>query len=206
MEAERREELGRLERLNQGLLGEDQRDSLSELSLCDNHPADIATETFERSKDIGLKDRGRVQLSKIDEALASISDGTYGTCAQCGARIPEERLESVPDTRTCISCQQARDSQDRARIRPVEEQVIAMPFGGVPGGDNSENNMYDGKDSWEDVAGYGTSSDTVSHDENENVQEAGDSVDKIPYRRSRDGILYQDLLGRDDERPPGGPV
>ncbi|MEG3068544.1 MAG: hypothetical protein RQM95_10115 [Syntrophaceticus schinkii] len=32
------------------------RDSINELSMYDNHPADIGTETFERSKDIGLKD------------------------------------------------------------------------------------------------------------------------------------------------------
>lgn len=188
-------------------MGGDQREALSELSLADNHPADIGTETFERSKDIGLKDRSRAQLAKIDEALARIADGSYGACAGCGAPIPEERLETVPAATTCVDCQQVRDARDKARIRPVEEQVIAMPFGGIPGSDNSEDNMYDGEDSWEDVARYGTSSDTVHHDEGENIQDAGGNVDLIPYYRSRrDGVFYQDQKGRNDESHPGGPV
>src|SRR5690606_34364052 len=33
------------------------RDSISELSLYDNHPGDIGTETFERGKDYALQER-----------------------------------------------------------------------------------------------------------------------------------------------------
>jgi DnaK suppressor protein len=35
-------------------------------------------------------------------ALARIADGTYGTCAVCGAEIPEERLDAVPYATLCI--------------------------------------------------------------------------------------------------------
>jgi hypothetical protein len=31
-------------------------------------------------------------------------------------------------------------------------------------------------------------------------------VEKIPYQRDQDGVFYQDLQGRDDEGPPGGPA
>lgn len=206
LDHERARERELLDHLDEGLLGVGQRDALSELSVCDNHPADIGTETFERSKDIGLRDRGRVRLVKIDEALARLDEGSYGTCGQCGDPIPEARLEAVPETTLCVHCQEIRDAEDKLRIRPVEELAIAMPFGGVPGEDNSAGNTYDGEDSWRDVARYGTSSDTVRHDEGEQIQEAGSDVEKIPYRRDRDGGFYQDLRARDDEGPPGGPV
>lgn len=203
---ERTREREQLAHLDEGLLGMGQRDALSELSVCDNHPADIGTETFERSKDIGLRDRGRVQLARIDEALDCVAKGTYGICQHCGGNIPEARLEALPATTLCVQCQEARDARDQFKIRPVEEQAIAMPFGGVPGEGNSEGNMYDGEDSWEDVARYGTSSDTVRHDEGEHIQDVGDSVEKIPYKRGRDGVFYQDLQGENDEGSPGGPV
>ena len=33
-----------------------QREAINELSAYDNHPGDLGTETFERAKDLGLKD------------------------------------------------------------------------------------------------------------------------------------------------------
>ncbi len=39
---------------------------------------------------------------EIDEALWRIEDGTYGTCAVCGAVIPEERLDAVPYAVLCL--------------------------------------------------------------------------------------------------------
>ncbi len=206
LDEERAWEQEMLGRLEEGLQGAGQRDALAELSVCDNHPADIGTETFERSKDIGLRDRGQVQLARIDEALARVAGGTYGTCRHCGARIPEERLEAAPASAFCVNCQEVEDAQDKDRIRPVEEQVISMPFGGIPGADGSTGNEYDGEDSWGDVARYGTSSDTVHHSEAQHLHDADGDVEKIPYRRDRDGVFYQDLRGRDDEGPPGGPA
>ena len=202
LDEERAREQELLDHIEEGLQGTGQRDALAELSVCDNHPADIGTETFERSKDIGLRDRGQVRLAKIDSALARIAEGSYGTCMHCGARIPEERLEAVPEAILCIGCQEERTPWTRTRIRPVEEQVISMPFGGVPGEDDSTGNEYDGEDSWGDVARYGTSSDTVRHSEDQHLHDADSDVEKIPYRRGRDGMFYQDQRGRNDEGPP----
>jgi YteA family regulatory protein len=202
LEQERDREREMLGRVQEGLQGEGQQDALAELSVYDNHPADIGTETFERSKDVGLRDRSQVQLVKIDNALARVAGGTYGTCQHCGAVIPEERLEAAPASVYCVDCQEVVDARDRDRVRPVEEQVVSMPFGGIPGEDDSTGNEYDGEDSWGDVARYGTSSDTVRHSEDQHLHDAEGDVEKIPYRRDRDGIFYQDLQGREDEGPP----
>jgi DnaK suppressor protein len=46
----------------------------------------------------------QVTIGEIDAALARIEAGTYGSCMQCGATIPEERLELRPFAKRCVSC------------------------------------------------------------------------------------------------------
>ena len=43
-------------------------------------------------------------IEQIDAALERIDAGAYGTCAKCGAAIPEERLELRPFAKRCVSC------------------------------------------------------------------------------------------------------
>ena len=57
--------------------------------------------------------RCREAMEEIEEALRLIDQGGYGLCAVCGVAVPHERLEAVPATRRCVSCQ-ARH-QGRAR-------------------------------------------------------------------------------------------
>jgi DnaK suppressor protein len=47
-------------------------------------------------------------ITAIDDALARIAAGTYGSCVQCSASIPEERLELRPYAGTCVACTSAR--------------------------------------------------------------------------------------------------
>ncbi len=44
------------------------------------------------------------RLKDINDALAKIEDGTYGTCEVCGKPIEEDRLEANPAARTCKAC------------------------------------------------------------------------------------------------------
>jgi RNA polymerase-binding transcription factor DksA len=44
-------------------------------------------------------------LEEIEEALRLIDEGGYGRCSVCGTAVPYERLEAVPATRRCVSCQ-----------------------------------------------------------------------------------------------------
>lgn len=48
-------------------------------------------------------------LDEIGEALALLGQGAYGACSACGSAIPYERLEAVPATQRCVSCQAGRD-------------------------------------------------------------------------------------------------
>jgi RNA polymerase-binding protein DksA len=70
----------------------------------DNHPGETATATLNREIDYTLGENSEQVLSEIDAALRRIDDGTYGTCANCGAEIRPERLEAYPWASLCIDC------------------------------------------------------------------------------------------------------
>jgi RNA polymerase-binding protein DksA len=66
--------------------------------------AAAASHVFEQQRDLALRDRSRLELSRVEAALRSIDDGTYGTCSNCGNPIAPERLEAIPWAPTCIDC------------------------------------------------------------------------------------------------------
>jgi YteA family regulatory protein len=136
-------------------LGESQRDAYVELSVFDNHPADFASETFERGKDLALNQLAETQLDDINTALNLFSTGEYGICIVCHTEIPFERLQAVPSTRYCIQHTPDREVSDD---RPVEEEVRKNAFDSSFVGDRLETNFFDGEDTWQILAGYGTSS------------------------------------------------
>ena len=75
----------------------------------DQHMADTATETVEREIGNTLEEHDERLLEAIDAALQRIEDGTYGKCVNCGAQIPEERLEAMPWATLCIECKRKEE-------------------------------------------------------------------------------------------------
>lgn len=129
-----------------------------ELSTYDNHPADLGSETFERSKDLGLKDNEQVLLSNVERALEKIHNGTYGRCDHCGGIIAPARLEALPWATQCMRCQQDFDQKLANGGRPLEEEVLAPPFHrSFLDTDPQESVGYDGEDALQAVARYGSS-------------------------------------------------
>ncbi len=43
---------------------------------------------------------------RLRSALTRLQDGEYGVCFDCGAPIPPKRLLALPDTTTCVACQE----------------------------------------------------------------------------------------------------
>jgi DnaK suppressor protein len=76
---------------------------------------DQATAEADRDFMLRLRDRERMLLKKIDEAIERIEDGTFGICENCGSEIGVKRLEARPVTTYCIEC----------KIRQEEEERIA---------------------------------------------------------------------------------
>lgn len=136
--------------LEQGSL----RDSVDELSTVDNHPADLATELFEREKDMALRTHHKDELEKIEAALKKMEEGTYGICEVCQKDIPYDRLVAVPYTPFCIEHSEAKSVPTD---RPVEEQVILPPVDNSFSGRDDKDDIHDYEDTFQIVAKYGTS-------------------------------------------------
>jgi DnaK suppressor protein len=49
------------------------------------------------------------ELNQIHRALARLTQGTYGICEMCQAKIPLARLNALPYSTTCINCQREMD-------------------------------------------------------------------------------------------------
>ena len=64
--------------------------------------ADHASDTYDREMGDTLEENAGLILREIDDALARIEDGTYGTCAACGKEIPSDRLDAVPYATLCV--------------------------------------------------------------------------------------------------------
>ena len=102
------EERERLQRIRDGLSSEpgegggSERDGLSELSLADQHPADLGTEMFEREKDLSILEQLENELAELQAALARVDEGTYGIDEVTGEPIDPARLDAFPTARTNI--------------------------------------------------------------------------------------------------------
>lgn len=101
LEAEKVRVSGLIKELHTEIDGEADSDD-SELSNYDQHPADSATDTFEREKDLGILDDLEAELAEIEAAIERIENGTYGVDEVTGKPIDPERLDAVPIARTNV--------------------------------------------------------------------------------------------------------
>ncbi len=178
-------------------LEESQTDSLSELSAYDNHPADLGAETFERSKDLSLLEQTRLRAEALEAALRRWEAGEYGVCERCGRPIEGQRLEAIPEARLCVACQE--ETETSGRERPLEEEALAPPFARTFT-DGSDSTAFDGEDSWQAVARYGTSESP------QDVPGAVSYDDLAADHNERIGAVEDvETLSESDEPPnPGG--
>ena len=88
------------------------RETLSHLqSETENHPdlADPATSETDRALELRTRDRQRKLISKIDEALRRIEDGSYGYCEETGEPIGVARLDARPIATLSLDAQERRE-------------------------------------------------------------------------------------------------
>jgi DnaK suppressor protein len=78
-------------------------------------PTDRAALESDRNFLLRIRDRERKLISKIQEALERIDDGTYGICESCGEDISEERLKARPVTTLCFDCKKHQEAMEKAR-------------------------------------------------------------------------------------------
>lgn len=76
-------------------------------------PNDRATVEERRNWALRLRDRDRKLIGKIQEALARLDRGTFGTCTACGGAIGAARLRARPVTDLCIDCKTESERAER---------------------------------------------------------------------------------------------
>lgn len=165
------------------------RDATQELSMVDNHPADTASENYERAKDISLHGKNLLILEKVEDALEKIENGDYGRCENCGRPIPDERLDAVPYTEFCLSCKKRAEGVPHDYPRPIEELNLMSPFARSLM-DEKDYTGYDGEDAWQDVALYNKLPHVYYEEVGEDDETIGyvEDTDKISNRDHREQL------------------
>ena len=74
---------------------------------------DIASMESNRDFQLRIRDRERVLIRKIRDALERVSDGEYGYCIGCGNEIAEKRLIARPVATHCIDCKTEAEQLER---------------------------------------------------------------------------------------------
>ncbi|MBI3439935.1 MAG: RNA polymerase-binding protein DksA [Proteobacteria bacterium] len=85
-----------------------QQDTVAEADL-----ADRATSETDRGLELRTRDRQRKLISKIDDALRRLEDGTYGYCEETGEPISLARLDARPIATLSLEAQERHERRER---------------------------------------------------------------------------------------------
>lgn len=86
---------------------------LQEESLSEPDIADRASLETDRSLELRTRDRERKLISKIDDALRRIDDGSYGYCEETSEPISLRRLEARPIATLSLEAQERHERMER---------------------------------------------------------------------------------------------
>ena len=95
------------------------RNSLETIQNLNSEPtpnadlADRATTETERQLELRTRDRQRKLISKIDEALRRLEDGSYGFCEETGEPISLKRLVARPIATLSVEAQERHERRER---------------------------------------------------------------------------------------------
>jgi RNA polymerase-binding protein DksA len=111
LESERNDLFQRQAELEQDSFDATQSDMTGEVGL-DEDFADAGTATFERERDLSIRNNIRDLIDQITRAIGRINEGTYGICERCGRPIDAARLKALPHALLCMDCKRR---EERAR-------------------------------------------------------------------------------------------
>jgi DnaK suppressor protein len=74
---------------------------------------DRASVETDRALELRTRDRARKLISKIDQALQRVENGTYGYCEDTGEPIGLRRLEARPIATLSIEAQERHERMER---------------------------------------------------------------------------------------------
>jgi DnaK suppressor protein len=87
--------------------------SLGEGGISEADLTDRASVETDRALELRTRDRARKLISKIDQALERVENGTYGYCEETGEPIGLKRLEARPIATLSIEAQERHERMER---------------------------------------------------------------------------------------------
>ena len=87
--------------------------SLSIGGIAEADLTDRASVETDRALELRTRDRARKLISKIDQAIERIENGTYGYCEETGEPIGLRRLEARPIATLTIEAQERHERMER---------------------------------------------------------------------------------------------
>lgn len=72
--------------------------------------ADKAANSYTKEFLFGQTHNERSLLQLVDDALSRIRENSFGDCVSCHQELQQKRLEAVPWTRYCITCQEKKEN------------------------------------------------------------------------------------------------
>ncbi|MHA1565328.1 MAG: RNA polymerase-binding protein DksA, partial [Alphaproteobacteria bacterium] len=85
-----------------------QQESVQEADI-----GDRASKEADRALELRTRDRGRKLITKIDEALGRLDDGSYGYCVESGDPINLRRLMARPIATLSIEAQERHERLEK---------------------------------------------------------------------------------------------
>ena len=154
------------------------KNEIEELSVYDNHPGDIATETYQMEMNYALDSHKKEQLKNVEEALIKIDENKYGICEICVINITEERLEFLPSTKLCSKCADKRIASNVInKDRPIEEEVLLNSYRL-----DNHTTSYSWEDTWQDIQQHSTSGEIDDLVEPKGVVEKIEEISNKEYK------------------------
>jgi RNA polymerase-binding protein DksA len=102
---------GDVTRLANSALKKSRSEANGDLSSMPIHMADIGSDNFEQEFTLSLMENEGGTLTQIETSLERIEEGSYGSCEECGAKIPKARLNAIPYASLCVRCAEHQESK-----------------------------------------------------------------------------------------------
>ena len=84
---------------------------------------DIACQEINETIELRTRDRERKLISKIDDALLRLDDGTYGYCEETGEPIGLSRLQARPIATLSLESQERHERNERLYRKGFQKQA-----------------------------------------------------------------------------------
>ena len=84
---------------------------------------DLSSYEREQALILRLKNRERLYLKKIEEALTRIQRGEFGECHDCGGTIELARLKARPTATLCIDCKEEQEMKEKQFVNTTTRSM-----------------------------------------------------------------------------------